>query len=247
MASQLAVHFLPELTSQQELAGGCVVMIDVLRASTTICFALAAGAKEVIPCLHIDDARELKRGFGDAGLTGGERKGLKIDGFDLGNSPREYLPEVVDGKTILFTTTNGAKALHACVGSHKILVGGFVNLSLIVEAIRGEPNVHLLCAGTDGAVTREDVLLAGVLAEQLYLDQLSLCLNDSAQLAIDAWQGATGGDRDPKRIHRCLQSSQGGRNLKAIGQESDIRVAAAVDMVPVVPVLDRASWRIRLA
>ncbi len=241
MPSELNAHFLPSLTSQEQLAGGAVVMIDVLRASTTICFALAAGAKEVIPCLQIADAREMGRRLGGDALLGGERDGLKIDEFDLGNSPREYVEDAVGGKTIVFTTTNGTQALQACVGAGKVFIAAFVNLSAVCEALIEEDHVHLLCAGTRGEVTREDVLLAGAIAEHLYVEQLSLKLNDQAQLAIDAWQGATGGQRDPQVILRCLQASQGGRNLQAIGHSGDIRIAAAVDMVPVVPQLDRAT------
>jgi 2-phosphosulfolactate phosphatase len=246
MPKHVFAHFLPALTEQQFLAGDTVVVIDVLRASTTIAFALAAGAKEVIPCLQLPDARELKCKLGTDALLGGERDGVKIEGFDLGNSPREYLPEVVEGKTIVFTTTNGTKALQACVGAGRVLIGGFVNLSTVSAAISADERVHLLCAGTGDQITREDVLLAGALAEQIYVEHVSARLNDQALLAIDAWQAATGGVRDPQLIARCLKASQGGRNLEAIGLAGDIRIAAAVDALQVLPQLDRARWSIRL-
>lgn len=248
MPQQLLAHFLPSLTNQEELAGDTVVMIDVLRASTTICFALAAGAKQVIPCLQVADARELRRRLGgDEAVLGGEREGVKIDGFDLGNSPREYLPEAVDGKTVVFTTTNGTRALQACVGAGRMVIGGFVNLSAVCRAVQPDECVHLVCAGTRGEVTRDDVLLAGAIAEQLYLDNLAVSLNDQTQIAIDAWQAATGGKRNPQAIYRCLKASAGGRNVASIGHADDVKVAAAVDAVPVVPQLDRAEWAIRLA
>jgi 2-phosphosulfolactate phosphatase len=247
MPRQLHVHFLPTLTSQHELAGDTVVVIDVLRASTTIAFALAAGAKEVIPALHVGDARELKKRLGDQAVLGGEREGVKIEGFDLGNSPREYVEEAVAGKTVVFTTTNGTRALQACMGAERVIVGSLVNLSTVCEAVRDDERVHLLCAGTRGEITREDVLVAGAMAEQLYVERLSLAMNDSAQIAIDAWQTATGGTHDPQTIARTLKATQGGRNLSEIGMGGDIRLAAAVDMVPVLPELAIAAWSIRAA
>src|SRR5687768_3032349 len=124
MPRTLDVHFLPELTSPEELAGGVVVVIDVLRASTTITYALAAGARELIPCLEIDDARAAATKLPPAQVVlGGERQGLPIAGFDLGNSPRDYTPERVGGKTVVFTTTNGTKAMLQCRQAARVLIG----------------------------------------------------------------------------------------------------------------------------
>lgn len=201
----------------------------------------------MIPCLHVGDARELRQRLGDQAVLGGEREGVKVEGFDLGNSPREYVEEVVAGKTVVFTTTNGTRALQACTGAGRIVIGSFVNLSATCEAVRDDDRVHILCAGTRGEITREDVLVAGAMAEQLYVEQLSLEMNDSAQIALDAWQTATGGCRDPQTIARCLKLTQGGRNLQEIGMAGDIRLAAAVDMVPVVPEMEIAHWSIRAA
>ena len=246
MSKKLSVHFLPALTSQEELAGNAVVVIDVLRASTTICFALAAGAKEVVPCVDVAEAREAAAKAGASAVLGGERGGKKIDGFQLGNSPREYVEEVVEGKTVIYTTTNGTRALQTCVGAEHVFVGAFVNIGNVIDAVSQHDNIHLLCAGTDGHITREDVLAAGAMSEIVMLRHLSLTANDEAQIAVDAWQAVTQGIHDAATIARCLKASAGGRNLQAIGQESDTRLAAAVNMVPVVPRLHRNDWRIRL-
>jgi len=246
MPRQLLTHFLPALTTQDELAGDAVVVLDVLRASTTICFALAAGAREVIPCLEINDARELALKIGSDAVLGGERAGKKINGFHLGNSPREYVEDNVQGKTIVFTTTNGTRALQACVAAERVLIGSFVNMQIAIEVAAQHERVHLLCAGTDGKIAREDVLLAGAMAETVMLHHLALTTNDETQIAIDAWQAVTRGTHDAQTIARCLRASGGGRNLQAIGHADDIRVAAALNMVPVVPKLDRRDWRIRL-
>ena len=246
MPKKLSVHFLPTLTSQEELAGSAVVMIDVLRASTTICFALAAGAREIVPCLDVAEAREAAAKAGADAVLGGERGGKKIDGFQLGNSPREYVEDVVQNRTVIFTTTNGTRALQTCIGAEYIFVGAFVNIGNVIDAVSHHDDIHLLCAGTDGRVTREDVLAAGAMAEIVMLRHLSLTANDQAQIAVDAWQAVTQGIHDAATIARCLKATAGGRNLQAIGQEGDTRLAAAVNMVPVVPRLHRGDWRIRL-
>jgi 2-phosphosulfolactate phosphatase len=161
---RLSVHLLPDLVDESELAGATVVVIDVLRATTTITYALAAGAREVVPCLEIEDARQATRRFlsGEA-LLGGERGGVKIEGFDLGNSPEEYTSEVVKGRSVVFTTTNGTRAMMRCRKAKRVLIGSFVNLTAVQEAIEAEDNVAILCAGTDGQITYEDVLAAGAI------------------------------------------------------------------------------------
>ena len=116
MQTVLAAHFLPDLVTPEELAGGTVVVIDVLRASTVICHALAAGARAVIPMLEVARSPADRRRAWPAGqaMLGGEREGLPIAGFDLGNSPAEYRPDTVGGRTIVFTTTNGTRAMNRC-------------------------------------------------------------------------------------------------------------------------------------
>src|SRR5262245_57387196 len=112
MLRPLNVHLLPELTTPEALTGGVVVVIDVLRATTTITTALAAGARRVIPCLDVADARAAAANSPEGEcVLGGERQGLRIEGFDLGNSPNEYTPASVGGKTLVFSTTNGTKAM----------------------------------------------------------------------------------------------------------------------------------------
>jgi 2-phosphosulfolactate phosphatase len=162
--SRLHVHLLPDLVAEEELAGATVVVIDVLRATTTILYALAAGARQVVPCLEIEAARQIRDRLprGEV-LLGGERGGVKIEGFDLGNSPEEYTPEIVGGRTIAFTTTNGTRAMLRCTRARRVLVGGFVNLSAVQQAIEPEEHVAILCAGTDGRITAEDALAAGLL------------------------------------------------------------------------------------
>ena len=239
---QLNVHFLPKLTHPHDLAGNAVVMIDVLRASTTIIHALAHGADEVIPCLEIQEARNLARKRSEAGVSlvlGGERGGKPITGFDFGNSPTDYTETAVSGKTVIFTTTNGTRALTACTGSQRVLIGSFVNLSAVAVSLSDEPAIDLLCAGTEQMITREDVLFAGALAGQLIANRGEPDrINDQARLAMAAW-------REVENLEESLLDSQGGRNLAAIDLADDVRYAAGLDRFDCVPSLDRSLWSIR--
>ena len=147
--TSLKAHFLPALTTPEALAGATLVVIDVLRATTVIPHALAVGAKAVIPCLEVEDAvQAAARLPAGQAVLGGERGGLKIDGFDLGNSPDEYTPQTVAGKTLVFTTTNGTRAMMHCRQAQRVLLGSFVNASAIVDALAADRDVRLLCAGT---------------------------------------------------------------------------------------------------
>lgn len=249
----LSAHFLPSLTTPDDLAGAAVVVIDVLRASTTITHALTAGCREVVPCLEVDDARRIAAGMraGEA-VLGGERGGLPIAGFALGNSPDECRPDTVGGRSLVFTTTNGTKAMLACRRARRVLIGAFVNLSAVCRLLAGETNVHLLCAGTRGKITREDVLFAGAVADRLSRDGEAMELNDEAAIARDAWRAAmptmSGKSTDQAlkdRLAEVLRATQGGKNLLAIGLERDIVLAADIDRFEVVGELDVATWRIR--
>ncbi|HEX5103865.1 MAG TPA: 2-phosphosulfolactate phosphatase [Pirellulaceae bacterium] len=242
---QVDVYLLPSLVEPQELAGKLVVVVDILRATTTIVHALAAGAVQVVPCLEIDEARRLAGEFAGPALLGGERSGGKIPGFDLGNSPQEYTPASVGGKTLVFTTTNGTQALARCRAARRVLLGAFINLSAMCRELAGEDHVTVVCAGTNGQVTREDALFAGALADELTAAG-KWTLNDQGQIVRDAWRSAAANlVADP--LSRTLRSSKGGRNLIGIGHENDIALAAEIDKFDLVPELDLATWRIRPA
>ncbi len=119
------------------VAGGVAVVIDVIRASTTITTALSHDAEAVYPVETVDEARALSDTFETVPLLGGERGGVRIDGFNLGNSPREYTPAEVRHRRIVFTTTNGTAAIAACREAAEILIGGLVNRSAVATAARG--------------------------------------------------------------------------------------------------------------
>src|SRR5262245_61680075 len=133
-AREILVHLAPELVAPERLAGGVAVVVDVLRATTTIAHALAAGCAGVRPCATADEARRLA-GSLPAGkvLLGGERDGKPLPGFDLGNSPGEYTPARCRDRTLVLTTTNGTRALLHCAAAERVLTAAFVHFSAVCE------------------------------------------------------------------------------------------------------------------
>jgi 2-phosphosulfolactate phosphatase len=235
------VHLLPDLVCPGVLAGGVAVVIDVLRATTTIIHALAAGCTAVRPCAEVEEARELA-GSMRAGrvLLGGERGGVAPPGFDLGNSPREYTAKICRGNTLVLTTTNGTRALLRAAQADRTLVAGFVNYSAVCEQLRQDARpVHILCAGTEGNVTLEDTLLAGAFVDFL-CEGTEVRLNDSARLAWDCFEN------HGRILLGALEISRGGANLRQLGYDEDIRAAAQVDLFHLVPELRRDPLRVEV-
>ena len=239
---ELVIHPLPETVAPAELAGGVVVVIDVLRATTVIVHALAQGARAVVAAASVADARSAaSRWPARERLLGGERHGVKIQGFDLDNSPFSYGPEVVTGKTIVFTTTNGTRALHWAEQAAEFRIAAFANLSAVVESLRAETrSVHLLCAGTDNRITGEDLLVAGAIADRLCE---AFTVPRETLIFIEFWRqhGVEAGER-----LRTMRESKGGRNLVELGFDRDIERSSQVDLFAVVPTLDRATGELRI-
>ena len=124
------VHLHPSHLPAGCLAGSTAVVIDVLRATTVMIHALAAGCRAIIPCLEIEEALAIHKSFPQGhAFLGGEREGRPIDGFDLGNSPADYTAEICKGRTLVMTTTNGTRAIQKCCDAEKVYVVGFVNLA----------------------------------------------------------------------------------------------------------------------
>lgn len=238
MPRQLHVHLLPALFEPSDVSGGIAIVVDILRASTTIVHALANGAAGVIPCGTVKEAFAHRENSSQPYLFGGERGGVKIDGFDLSNSPDDYSSAVVENKTICFTTTNGTKALLRSEQADKILIGAFVNFSAIVDHLQNSRRpIHMVCAGTNGVITGEDTLFAGAVTHAILERTADLQLNDAATLAVSHWRQECD-DLSPQKIEQSLRRAQGGRNLIELGYDKDITTAAAVDSVPVIGRVD---------
>lgn len=227
-------------------AGGIAVVIDVLRATTTIATALAHAALRLKPVATIAEARAAAAAAGPGTLLGGERGGLPIPGFDLGNSPLEYTAARVAGRSIVITTTNGTAAMHACRDARDLVAAALVNRTAVAAAVRrlasarGIAEVHLVCAGTDGIETAEDVLAAGaILAAAGAATARVDSLDPQAAAALDRFLAIDGGpDERTTRLVAAFEAAPGGRNLLDLGMAADLRAAAAIDAFTVVPRLD---------
>lgn len=245
MPANVHVHSLPSLIVPGSLAGAQAVVIDLLRASTTICAAMHAGAACVRPVLEPEEAMNLRiRLTPRECILGGERKGVLIPGFDLGNSPRSYTPERVGGRDVIFTTTNGTRAIHAASreGASRVLVGCLANLSAIVDAVRSDGrDVHIVCAGTGGEVSMEDVLCAGAMVSSLRAVGLAHGNDDQSRIAQRVYESAA---TEPEGVLSATRESRGGRNLVQIGLEQDIHDCARVDWLTLVPQFDPGSGTI---
>ena len=200
------------------------VVIDVIRATSTICQALSAGYRRVFCAAEVEEARALRDAMGE-GLLGGERHAVRIPGFDLGNSPREY--EEAAGETLVLSTTNGTRAVVAAAERcERVLIASLLNLSAVVEAARevGD-DVVVVCAGVQGTLALDDAFVAGRIVELLGWER-----TDSAEAAArlaSTWSGA----------EEALRASRSGRNLmeNAPELEPDIPFCARESVLEVVP------------
>src|SRR5262249_15220016 len=210
-------------------------------STTTIVHALAAGCVAVRPCAEVEEAQALA-GSMRVGrvLLGGERGGVPLPGFDLGNSPREYTAKLCRGNTLVLTTTNGTRALLRAVEADRCLAAAFVNFSAVCEQLRQDARpVHIVCAGTEGEVSLEDTLLAGAFVDYL-CEAGDVRLNDAARLAWDSFEN------HGKVLLGALEVGHGGAKLRGLGYDDDIRAAAQIDQFALVPELRRDPLRVEV-
>lgn len=200
------------------------VVVDVIRATSTICQALAAGYERVLCAAEVEDARALRNGRDDVTL-GGERLGVRIDGFDLGNSPREYLKP--RSAVLAMSTTNGTRAIVAAAARcERVLVASLLNLAAVVEAARAHgDDVAVVCAGVKGSFALDDAYVAGRVADALGWER-----SDAAEAAVRL-------ARSYASAEEAFRASRSGRNLVNNGPEleADIPWCARESVLDVVP------------
>jgi 2-phosphosulfolactate phosphatase len=233
---KLDLLFLPSEIRNSDLQEKLVIVIDVLRASSTIVTALSNGAKDIIPVESQEDATRLMQEIGRKYvLLCGERGGQKIEGFDLGNSPFEYTNEVIQEKTLIFCSTNGSRAIVKASAAAKVMVGCFINLGTVLEnVLESKPKeVVLLCSGKEDRFSLEDTVCAGMMVSRLK-ERLteSLELSDSAQAGLQVY------GQHQKSLLKMLNSSLHGKYLLSLGFQEDLVYCSQVDSIPVVPVLE---------
>lgn len=195
----------PELMHLYNVKDRTVVVVDILRATSCMVTALANGAESIMPFADLDECRKMKtRGF----VTSGEREGKKVEGFDKGNSPFEYMGDEVRGLKIAFTTTNGTQAIEKSKDAKQVIVGSFLNLTAVVKnLLLGENSVLIVCAGWKGRVNLEDTLFAGAVVEKLkdYLGpdcDAPLAARQLYNLAKDNMSGFLSESSHVKRVNR---------------------------------------------
>jgi 2-phosphosulfolactate phosphatase len=231
---------LPCLSKRNLGAAACVVF-DILRATSTFVTALRNGAATVIPVSEISEALAIRKRQARV-LTAGERHGVKIrvEGyeFDFGNSPREFAPDKVEGRTIVSTTTNGTRALRACADAKIVLAGAFLNLSATANFLRRQKveTVVLVCAGTGENTALEDVLAAGALCEALAQAKKRPVLSDSARIALATFQ------RSKSRLVRVIRESKNARRLLAMPElRKDVEFCLRRDIFDLVAGMKRGK------
>lgn len=217
-----------------EITGRTVVVLDVLRASTTIVEALAAGARILYPVATIEEAIGLAKTLGrEEVLLAGERRAIPIEGFDLGNSPGEFTAERVGGKMVVISTTNGTLALTAAAGGERVIVGAWTNFQAVVdELVRAQAEPVFLCAGRERAFGLEDAVCAGQMAAAVMKAQPDVAwqLNDGATAALALAEEFP----DPVAL---FPHTAAGRAIVDAGLGDDLEWCARTDLRDVLPVL----------
>lgn len=221
---------------QDKIAGRLVVIIDVWRASTSIITALANGCIGIIPVAEVEQARELAKKFPpNSILLGGERNELPIPGFDLSNSPLDYVADRVRDKRIIFTSSNGAKLFRDARFAKKTVVGGFLNVTMLSDLIlKNDLDVSILCAGKNDQFGLEDAVCGGMIIDKIIKkapDRWEVKANDGALAARILY------DFYAIDISKMIYQSTHGRRLIEIGQEPDLLISVSIDSQEIIPIL----------
>ena len=230
----ISLYATPREFTEESLRGTTSIVVDVLRSSSTIAYALVSGAREIIPVMTPAEAGELATRAGrDATLLCGERDGKPIEGFDLGNSPLEYTAERVGGRTLIFASTNGSPVMVRARVSDRVLVGGFNNFSAVTQSVvaAGKP-VTILCSGLLEQFAIEDFLCGGKFVAALLKDMPdTVILNDGAKAAAVLYEHLN------RSLAQVLRESTHGQYLASLGFEADLDFCAQVDSLQIVPTL----------
>jgi len=226
------VFFSPAVVDEASVEGRTAVVIDVIRATSCIVEALANGARGIFPTTLPEEAVKLASSLGrEDTLLCGERKGLKIEGFDLGNSPREFLEEVVKGKQLVMSTTNGTRAFLAAEDADQVISASFLNLSAVVRALKGVEGLAVVCAGRENRFSMDDALCAGLLLKKLGEARGEAILgNDAGRAVLDMAE-----KYEPDEAF--LRSTKAGQALVEIGMDGDLAFCALLDRHAIVPVM----------
>lgn len=233
----IEVIFAPSLFSTRQITGNSViVVVDILRAGTTICAAFQEGADKIIPVSSVEKALwyKEKKGY----LITGERDGIKLEIADFGNSPLEITRNDIKGKTLVITTTNGTRAIETAQGNGKIVIGAFTNLKYLADwLIVQKLNIVILCAGWKETFSLEDSIFAGALTEYLIQINNTYSLHDSASAAQEFWRLARG------NLASYLKKGSHYQRLVKLGAQEDMDYAVVLNSTKVVPVMENNYFK----
>lgn len=229
MSKKIEVCLTPALIDLYDIEQSIVVVIDILRATSSITYGIENGAEAIIPVANVEDCLT----FADKGyLLAAERNGEVVAGYDFGNSPFSYTKEKVEGKTIVLTTTNGTKALHlANKRAYQVVIGSFLNLESLCEYLASQDkNVLLLCAGWKDQFNLEDTLFAGAVVNKLrknfeHFDDSSVAAEDLYLLAKDD-------------LRKYLHKSSHSHRLAQLNIEEDVVFCLQLNVCTAIPVLE---------
>ena len=240
MKKGIDVFFTPVTLSDQDLSGKLVVIIDVLRASSTMVTALGNGAREVLPATDYGTAGLLASKMSiDARVLGGERDGKPIDGYDLGNSPLEYTRAVVARKSVILITTNGTPALMGSRTARMLVVGCFLNAGKVAECIENNNlDTYLVCCGWKGRASFEDTLCAGLIVDRIFSSKLPRNVPDSVRMAHKLY------DTYRDDLVRALSRSTHAERLRGLGYEADVAYCLQIDSIDALPIFDGGRLKV---
>lgn len=241
---KIEVAFTPAMVeATDDVRSRIAVVIDTLRATSTVIAAMMAGAREVVPVATAGDAVSVTQRLGtERTLLCGERGSVRIPGFHLGNSPREYTPEVVRGKTLVLTTTNGTQAMLRAQHAARVLCGALLNARAVAEELVAEDgDVLMICAGTHARFAIEDAITAGAIIEATSeFAPITPRLSDAARVSLSLYDAAR------HDLIGALRDGDHGSSLAALGMDDDIDYCARLD-VEHAPVPEFLGSTIRLA
>jgi 2-phosphosulfolactate phosphatase len=227
----------PALYPKYHRAESMVVIVDIFRATSTIIAAFENGARSIRPVATIEEAESCKN---EGYLVGAERNCCRCPFADFGNSPFDYRPELVNGKDIIFTTTNGTKAIHYAKSAYRIITGAFVNLQAVAnECIRENRDVVVLCAGWEDKINIEDTLFGGALIEVLQPYGFQPA-GDAALIALALWQQAK------SNLPEYIKQTEHYSRLSANGLLDDIPYCLSLNLSNLVSVYSKSKNRLRL-
>lgn len=237
---KIDVYALPSNVQEKELKERVVVIVDVLRASSTIITALHNGCREVIPLIDIEEAIELSKNYErGAFLLGGERNAQKIEGFDLSNSPYEYTSDVVKGRTVLITTTNGTKAIRKASDAKETIIGGFLNVEAVARYIgKQNADVAFICAGTDGKFSLDDILAVGAMLDAIQNMGKPMELDDLGLVCLQMYSS------HKQNLRKVLEHTYHYKNLVKAGFETDVDYCIQLNLLPTIPVYREGVIRV---